>query len=90
MEGAQNHLYIIWNNIKTRVVVGLITQRSGPLETVIAPFILKLYWDLYYKQRPIFILKTKRVGSYTLIEAHFECVILNLKGKNQETLILIF
>ena len=67
MEGAQNHLYIIWNNIKTNKSVserewGLQLKESGPLKTVIAPFFLKLYWDLYNEQRPKFIWKQKGMG----------------------------
>ena len=54
MEEAQNHLYKQYLNKQKCSESGAYnSEENDPLKTVIAPFILKLYWDLYYVRGPI-------------------------------------
>ena len=55
---------------KTKVVVGLITQREWPTGNSDRTVYFKTVLRLILQAEAQIYLKTKRVGSYTLIEAH--------------------
>ena len=80
MEGAQNHLYIIWNNIKNKSGSGAYNSKEWPTGNSDRTVYFKTVLGLILRTEAQIYLKTKRDGSYTLIEAYV-CVILNLKGK---------
>ena len=68
---------------------GLQLRESGPLKTVVTLFILNCT-GTYTTSRGPFLFENKKGWVLHSNRGPCECVILNLKGKNQETLILIF
>ena len=73
---------------KTRV--GLITQREWPTENSYRTIYFKTVLGLILQTEAHFLFESKKGWVLHSNRGPCECVILNLKGKNQETLILTF
>ena len=63
-------LCILYEIISKQERVGLITQREWPTGNSDRTVYFKIVLGLILQAEAHFYLKTKRVGSYTLIEAH--------------------